>query len=247
MKLRRNPRRLDAAFADPATWGLAAIAALAIPPLMLFVDRPLAEAMERLPVALRDFAGDITSLGKSLGWLLLSAALAIFFAWRARSPDLPARRRWLMRWRAQAASFVFAVVALSGIATNLIKLAVGRLRPDMLLQDGLYGFDPWHMDSDFRGFPSGHATTVFALALALGWIAPRWRWPAFVFALLIAATRIVINAHFLSDVIAGGLVALVTALWLRRVYASHGWVFRACDGQYRSLALPKTQKPRTAP
>lgn len=156
-----------------------------------------------------------------------------------------------MRWRAQAASFVFAAVALSSIATDLTKLAVGRLRPNLLLQDGLYGFDPWHMDSDFRGFPSGHATTVFALALALGWIEPRWRWPALIFALLIAATRIVINAHFLSDVVGGALVALLTALWLRRSFAQRGWVFRACDGRYRppgrGVRRSRDQKPRTAP
>ncbi|MFZ5790502.1 MAG: phosphatase PAP2 family protein [Pseudomonadota bacterium] len=251
MKPNRRRRVVAACFAEPATWRLAAAAAVAILPLMLFVDRPLAEAMEQLPVELRNLAGDVTSLGKSLGWLLLSAALAILFAWRARAPNLPARRRWSMRWRAQAAAFVFAAVALSGIVTDLIKLAVGRLRPNMLLQDGLYGFDPWHMDSDFRGFPSGHATTVFALALALGWIAPRWRWPAFIFALLIAATRIVINAHFLSDVVGGALVALLTALWLRQSFARRGWVFRACDGRYRLSGLGHAargdQKPRTAP
>jgi hypothetical protein len=67
---------------------------------------------------------------------VLSAALPLLWAARARlsDPASPARHRY--RQRALASAFLFAAVAVSGILANLIKLAVGRLRPDLFLNHG---------------------------------------------------------------------------------------------------------------
>jgi membrane-associated phospholipid phosphatase len=222
---------------------LAAVATLSIPLLMLFVDRPLALAMESLPVWLRDGAGDITSLGKSLVWLLLSAGLFVFWTWRANRTERGTPMHWQHRRRSWAAAFLFAVIALSGILTNLIKLIVGRSRPHEFLADGFYEFSPWHLDADLRSFPSGHTTTVFALAFGIAMIRPAWRVPAFALAIVISATRIIINAHYLSDVIGGMVVALVTAICLKLVCERYGWNISPAS------ASPATgdQKPRIAP
>jgi len=221
----------------------AVTAALSLPLLMLFVDRPVALAMKELPAWIENGAEAITGLGKSLGWLLLSAGLALLWAARAHlsDPASPARHRY--RQRAVASAFLFAAVAVSGILANLIKLAVGRLRPDLFLNDGAYGFDPWHLDSDLRGFPSGHATTMFALAFGIAVIRPAWRLPALAVAIVITATRVVINAHYLSDVVGGLLVALATVWWLERAFDRRGWPFR----EYRDQPGTGDQKPSTAP
>ena len=204
---------------------VAVLGTLAIPILMLFVDRPVALAMEALPAWFRNMAGDITWLGQSLGWLLLSGALVLFWTWRIRGAEHGSPLRARERKRAIAAAFLFAATALAGILTDLIKLLFGRSRPKLFLNEGTYGFYPWHMDVDLRGFPSGHATTMFALAFAIAMIRPAWRIPAFAFAIVIAATRVIINAHYLADVIGGLVVALATALWLRSVFERHGWRF----------------------
>jgi membrane-associated phospholipid phosphatase len=210
---------------------------------MLFVDRPIALAMKELPAWIENGAGAVTWLGKSLGWLLLSAGLALFWAARARLSDPASPGRSRCRRRALASAFLFAAVAVSGILANLIKLAVGRLRPNLFLSDGSYGFEPWHLDSDLRGFPSGHAATLFALAFAIALIRPGWRLPALAAAIVIAATRVVINAHYLSDVIGGLLVALVTVVWLERFFDRRGWRF----SESREPSRAGDQKPRTAP
>jgi membrane-associated phospholipid phosphatase len=202
---------------------LAVLATLAIPLLVLFVDRPLALAMETLPAWLRNAAGDITSIGKSLGWLLLTAGLFVLWGWRTRRAERGTTAYRQHRRRAAAAAFLFATIALSGILTNLIKLMVGRSRPQQLILDGLYEFSPWHLDSSLLSFPSGHATTMFALAFGIAIVQPAWRIPAFVLAMVISATRIIINAHYLSDVIGGTIVALVTAVCLRYVFDRCGW------------------------
>lgn len=222
---------------------LGAIAALSIPALMLFADRPIALAMAALPGWFRNLAGDITWLGQALGWLLLSAGLALFWAWRSLRSDPVASGPSLDRQRALTSAFLFAVVGVSGILTNLMKLVVGRLRPNLFLGNGSYGFDPWHFDPDLRSFPSGHASTVFALAFAIAMIRPAWRWPAFSVAILISATRVIIGAHYLSDVIGGMVVALITVLWLKRFFEQRGWL----AVERRDPLETSGQKPRMAP
>jgi membrane-associated phospholipid phosphatase len=101
-----------------------------------------------------------------------------------------------------------AVVALAG--TNLVvealKRSIGRARPD------------GEQRRSNSSFPSSHAANAFALACVLG---RRWRrgLPVFVaLALLVAFSRMYLNRHFLSDVVAGALIgttwAWVAARWL---------------------------------
>jgi len=111
-----------------------------------------------------------------------------------------------------------AVAALAG--TNLVveglKRAIGRTRPD------------GERRRSNSSFPSSHVANAFALAWVLG---ARWRraMPVFfVLALLVASSRMYLNRHFLSDVVAGALIgvfcAWVAAKWLplRRRTAAAG-------------------------
>lgn len=102
-----------------------------------------------------------------------------------------------------------ARVALVSVAsTNLmvegLKRLVNRTRPD------------GDTNRNNASFPSGHAATAAALAAVLTW---RWRRAGIVFwvlALIVSFSRIYLNRHWLSDVIAGvGLGLLCTWLTLR--------------------------------
>jgi membrane-associated phospholipid phosphatase len=61
-------------------------------------------------------------------------------------------------------------------------------------------------------FPSGHATLAVATAVSLTILLPRWRWIWFLIALMVAVERVLENAHFVSDVVAGVGVGTVSAL-----------------------------------
>ncbi len=106
----------------------------------------------------------------------------------------------------QGAGFGTAGAALVAVlGANLVveglKRAVGRVRPDG---------DRKRSNSSF---PSGHAATAFALAWVL---TRRWRrlGPAFfLLALLVSYSRLYLNRHFLSDVVAGAVIGLLVA-WL---------------------------------
>ena len=69
---------------------------------------------------------------------------------------------------------------------------------------------------DKYSFPSGHSITAFAVAVTLGLFYPFLQPCLLALALLIAASRIVLGMHFLSDVIAGS--ALGAALGFASFY-----------------------------
>jgi undecaprenyl-diphosphatase len=64
--------------------------------------------------------------------------------------------------------------------------------------------------------PSGHASTAFAAALAVGLVHPRLRWPLLALASLVALSRVWLGVHYLTDVIAGAALgtAVGAAAWL---------------------------------
>ena len=168
-----------------------------------WLDRPATLFCQGLnPMFIQVFQW-ITELGKSTGYLVGFFVLFVFFKYY--------RRRQIA---ANRALFLFSAVALSGLITDLIKPLVGRLRPKLLFEAGLYGFEPFRIGYEYNSFPSGHATTVFALAAALSLFFPRWRVPFFSFAVVIGLSRIIVGAHYASDVVAGAYVGAITVFLL---------------------------------
>ncbi|MGO1117415.1 phosphatase PAP2 family protein [Rhodovibrionaceae bacterium A322] len=213
------------------------IALLAIFISILVIDLPLSLFFRWAEGPVVDFGRAITDLAKSKGWLIGSGLLVLFFTYRAVfSGHRPGGR--LYRWIAAAAGFWFLAIAGSGILTNLLKIFFGRARPKIFQQEGFFGFDPFAFDAAWHSFPSGHGNTAFVLAILFSLFLPRWRawaWGLFTF---LALQRVVVNAHYLSDVIAGAVVACVTSYWLAQAFAARGWVFvRSASGKL-TLAAP---------
>lgn len=200
--------------------------------LILFVDKPLSQYMHGLDACahgLVDFFRAYTNLGKSL-WYLWPSGLGAIACWAySRLASLPKEKRATLLWVAAALGFIFACVALSGIVADAIKPLIGRARPVMLERYNLYGMFPLTFDAAYYSLPSGHATTAFALAVALMALFPRWRIPLLAYAVAIALSRVMVNAHFLADVLAGSALGTLTSLALQRVFTRYKIVF-ARDG-----------------
>jgi undecaprenyl-diphosphatase len=129
---------------------------------------------------------------------------------------------WLLRRRAKRlALWVVTTMVVGGLLGVILKLMVGRHRPDLL--------DPVARAAGFS-FPSGHALNaaltagVFVLVL-LPVARGAWRWvlwgAAVVVTVLTGLSRIVIGVHWTSDVMAGWLLGIavvaVTAAAFPRV------------------------------
>lgn len=192
-----------------------------------FYDRPIAVAMRGFDPTVYRVFDVITQFGVTRGYLVISGLLAVvFFALRGR---------WtLWAWRA---AFVFLTVGVSGILVDIVKAILARPRPKLFLAHGSYGFEWFRWGSDHWSFPSGHAQTVSALALALTTIWPRW-WPAWwAVALLVLASRLVLDAHYLSDLIGGFFFGLVAWWFLRDWFTRKSWL-GVRSGQTEAPSLP---------
>ncbi len=84
---------------------------------------------------------------------------------------------------------------------------------------GFYGV--WHDGHwiigkfEFSSFPSGHAATAVGLAAA-AWLVHRgWGAVAAVYALAVMWSRIALQCHHLSDVVASTVLAIPLAVWLK--------------------------------
>jgi membrane-associated phospholipid phosphatase len=79
------------------------------------------------------------------------------------------------------------------------------------MEMGLYGFVPLAFNTNFNSFPSGHALTIFCVAVIFTCVWPML-WPLwFAIAAFLAGVRALLTAHFLSDVLIGGGIGLITA------------------------------------
>ena len=114
-----------------------------------------------------------------------------------------------MRFRALSAA---ALAAAAGIAIFLtVKKATGRRRPCAFEPHCWATLLPGDRFSDQFSFPSGHTITAFAVALSLSRCYPNLAAGLLFCAVSIAASRILLGMHFLSDVLAGAAIGAVLA------------------------------------
>ncbi|WP_201982042.1 phosphatase PAP2 family protein [Hymenobacter rubidus] len=88
----------------------------------------------------------------------------------------------------------------SMVLANVLKGAVHRLRPEVQFGGGYVGSGLWAAGPHNDSFPSYHTAVYFSLFWPLALAFPRWRVPLLVLPGLVALGRLVLGAHYLSDV-----------------------------------------------
>jgi len=186
---------------------------------MVFLDHSSPIWARQLPVAYHDIFEVITDVGKS-DWVLIPTGLwilaMIFGGWQPRA----FRRKMAVSYLTIYGSYLFFVVAASGLLAIALKWNIGRARPTLFDETGPLYFDFFAWEAKLSSLPSGHSTTAGALIVALALIAPRLRWLLAVLGLWIAASRVIVGAHYPSDVVAGiiigGAFSYCCARWMAR-------------------------------
>ena len=200
---------------------------------MLIADPAVRRLALAAPAPLKDIARATTDLARPayVLWATGPALVALGYLFRA---EAALRLSALYQHLLGVTGLVFAAVALSNIAVNALKLAAGRARPKLIDTHGPAHLAPFSGTSGFDSFPSGHAATAFALATALGLMLPQTRAFAFGLAALIAASRLVLDKHYFSDVAAGAAIGVILTLWAARWMEARSIVFaRAGSGTRR--------------
>ncbi|HWA68822.1 MAG TPA: phosphatase PAP2 family protein [Rhizomicrobium sp.] len=149
----------------------------------------------------------ITHYAKAGHWLA-AAILALVVAAVLRHFDVLAQQ--VTQLVNYSVAFI-ASLTLGSAILHVIKLVLGRRRPRDDMEMGLYGFMPLAFNPDYNSFPSGHALTICCVAVIFTCVWPLW-WPVwFAIAAILAVTRALLTAHFLSDVLIGAGIGLIAA------------------------------------
>ena len=103
-------------------------------------------------------------------------------------------------------------LVLSGLITNVLKPVLGRERPYQANGETVFRA----FDQHFQSYPSGHATTAFALASVVAMRADGWIIPTLAYgtAFTIALDRINDTKHFASDIFTGAAIGVVTGRFI---------------------------------
>jgi membrane-associated phospholipid phosphatase len=210
---RPTPAALTRAWRRFAVHGLLTAGAVALS--MAFLDEPVHELAAGLPQWLIDAFYLITDFGRS-GSILVPVGTLIGVIALVASPALDRTSRAVLAMAVTRLGYVFLAVGVPGLAVTIVKRLIGRVRPSAL---GPIAYEPFSWRPDHASFPSGHSTTAFAALVAIGFLFPRARPVLWVYALLIAASRIIVDEHYSSDVIAGAAFGTFGAVWVRDWFA----------------------------
>jgi membrane-associated phospholipid phosphatase len=181
----------------------------------------------------------LTDFGKdeyvlvTLGVLLIAVAII--------APTFRSIQRFLLLGLGTRLQFLFFAVLASTLICEVIKWCVGRGRPFVGGEGNVFHFSHFAGTPAYSSFPSGHATCAFALAFAVSALWPKARAVMLVYALVICATRLVLLAHHPSDVVAGALVGVIGAMFVRYWFAARRLGFAIHrDGTIVPLAGPSS-------
>jgi undecaprenyl-diphosphatase len=204
---------------------------------MIFVDVAAIRIAKQASAWLREPFELITDFGLS-GWFLFPLGGALLALALVTSPSLARTSQLVLASLSVRLGFLFLAIALPGLVITIVKRIIGRARPGIAGEDVfLYKLFLWR--PEYASFPSGHATTAFAAAVAFGALWPRLRPLMWTYAAVIALSRIVVTAHHPSDVLAGAIAGAVGALLVRDWLAARrlGFAIQA-DGAVKALPGP---------
>ena len=134
------------------------------------------------------------------------------------------------RGKIAAVLVLIAASATDATVVEIIKPAIGRLRPSHALEDTINLLVP---KGGRYGFVSAHAANIFAGTTVLSYFYKQWKKPLLFLAFSVALSRVYVGVHYPGDVLFGGLFGygmawLVITLWvllkMRELKRGRTWV-----------------------
>lgn len=143
----------------------------------------------------------ISYFGDAQFWIGISVALLLVY------PLSSKKVRCHLSWMIFA---LLPAILVSHEIADLIKNLAAVVRPCF----GLVG-----CPTDYA-FPSGHATVIFAFATVVSFMVKKRIYvvSAFVLAILVAASRVFLNYHYISDVIVGAIIGFLVGWFFCLTY-----------------------------
>ncbi len=158
-------------------------------------------------VYLKEFFEDITRLGSS-SWYFAISIIGFGVVYLNNKLGFIKIEKQKKISNFFISSFFYILVV--GIVTQVLKHIVGRPRPNHTNFEDSFGFNFFTFDSNFHSFPSGHSSTIFIVCFILVATFPKLKYFFYFLASVIALSRVVVGAHFFTDIVAGAILALIS-------------------------------------
>ena len=156
---------------------------------------------------LKDFMRTVSRYGDWPSHVAVGLLGALFALWKRR-----------VDWARIFLAMILAC-AIAGLAGRVVKMAAGRARPSVKTEIVWKGPT---LQSNYHAFPSGHTAATTAFFGVLWFKRRRLALTLLPIPLLIAFSRIYLNAHYLSDVVGGAIVGTGSAWFVvtRSIFAA---------------------------
>lgn len=188
------------------SFGVAAIALLvttlsAVPQDVTAVERKLFYAVNGLSDVIEWPLWAVMQLGAAFA--IPAMALLAFVGWRRMRPAVD----------------MLAAGTLAWLSARVMKGLLERGRPPSFLEDVKLRGSLGAGGNEGLGFPSGHATVAFALAIVVFPYVPLpWRVVTVVLASTVAFSRLYFGAHFPLDVLGGASLGVAIAASVHLIF-----------------------------
>ena len=179
-----------------------------------WVDVPVAQWMQQHMQNTLWFhlSGIIKKVFSPTNWFmlaLLSLIIGCLIYYGKKRPN--AAQSWLFF----SAAYFFAF-----ILGFILKFIFARYRPELYFQSGLYGFHFFKIKEAFNSTPSGHALANFAALYAIACIMHKRTITILLMLLasVIAFSRLIVLDHYVSDVIFGVYLGILSVYWMKYAF-----------------------------
>ncbi|MDK1387407.1 phosphatase PAP2 family protein [Sinorhizobium sp. 8-89] len=202
-------------------------------------DPQLSQWAQDLPEEIVAFNRTITDFG-TFAWMIYTSTFLLQVAYVDRRDSHHDTVRHRARSARNLSAYFLLTIGTASVLVHGLKFLIGRARPELFADYGAYSLTPFTGERLFESFPSGHSMAAGALFGAFAMLMPQLRPVFLILALAIGVSRVIVGAHYPSDVAAGLLLGLWVAMMIAFVFARQGWLFRLDAGGWPA---PKNATP----
>ena len=166
------------------------------------IDGPIAVAATHVAPTLKQFALSFTNVLEIVFLFSISKFASGALVLVVAAALAPVRRLRAVSW---TLAFAGSAQLLTRLVAGVLKNAFLRSRPFEALADGSWS-DQFFATAG-SSFPSGHAAHFWGFFFALALVMPRRRWWLLPITLLLSIARVLVNDHYVSDILASATLA----------------------------------------
>ena len=182
---------------------------------IFYFDQPIAFFLrERVPLQVREWMRPASKICMAQYWIMLGLMLWLYPLLAKAKNSAYDSTRDVVQYRL-VAIYLLLSVGISSLIVYCLKQLIGRYRPTMLFEQGMWGYEPFNSLPKADSFPSGHTQTIWSAMLPLVFIFPQLKVLFIIVAITGGLSRVVLLRHYLSDVIGGVIIAIACAVWLK--------------------------------